>query len=448
VRETLFRAAQSTGTTAAEELVGQFQDADLTETCWTSSLAPFPTTALTGGRGEPGLILWPYPAATADCIDRANCADHYLRANPDYLVLTEHGLADPAGAALLKDTNLVVFLPFEAAVGDLSVDGGELRFRGRRCDAVMTEMLPGYLWRRGIVDLDPRNPRWLLDTHLVNGSLIATHKGLQAAHFTDYCRGHADLAALEHARADTAAELADAITRTLAVHHAAVIRPFGASQGTGVTFVDRRELGHAGVRHVAERIVATTTAALGSKYGGTDPFPLTVSPFTDAKRIDGCVTDLRIFVVYDPASGGIRGLPGMVRRAQIPLADGVPITAAAAMTNLNAVPAAGAIPGRRFFPATNPEILAQLGLNPDTLVRLCQHAAAIWADAFDDNTGGPGRQFAYGSVDFLIRRTDRRAVPIEMNGANVGSHPTVHPRWSATFGAATTHALTNLGLAR
>ncbi|MFY1674076.1 hypothetical protein ACN27G_29690 [Plantactinospora sp. WMMB334] len=451
MRETLFRAAQPTGTTASEELVGQFQDPDLTAACWTSSLAPLPVSAVAGG-ADPVLILWPYPAATADCIDRANCADHFVRAHPTYHVLTQHSLADPAAAALLKHTNVVVFLPFEQAVADLSVEAGELLFRGRRCDAVMSEMTPGYLWRHGLLDLDPQDPRWPVRTPLVNGSLIAAHKAIQAEHFAKYCRGHDDLVALDHHRATTAEELAGALEQVLAEHHSAVIRPFSASQGTGVTFTARTKTRQQGTAAVADRILAEIGAALSRKYGGTDPFPVTVSPFVTAARIDGCVTDLRIFVVYDPASGGVRGLPGMVRRAQTPLLDEVPITAASAMTNLNAPPAGAALPGRRFFPATSPQIMAALGLTPDALVQLCQHAAAIWAHAFADDHeaigGGAGPQFAYGSVDCVIREEDGKTVPIEMNGANVGSHPTVHPRWCDTFGAATTHALTNLGLAR
>jgi len=450
MRETLFRAAQPTGTTASEELVGQFQDPALTAACWRSSLAPLPVPTTAGPAGA-ALVLWPYPAATSDCIDRANCADHFVSAYPDYHVLTQQGLADPAAAALLKDTNVVVFLPFEQALGDLAVDAGELLFRGRRCDAVMTELTPGYLWRRALIDIDPQDPQWPSSIPLVNGSLIAAHKGIQAQHFARYCQGHDDLVALDHHRANTAGELTGALEQVLAEHQGAVIRPFSASQGTGVTFTGRTETLQQGTGAETTRILAEIGAALSRKYGGSDPFPVTISPFVPAARIDGCVTDLRIFVVYDPAAGGVRGLPGMVRRAQIPLLDEVPITAASALTNLNAPPSAAALPGRRFFPATSPEVMGALGLTPGTLIRLCRHAAAIWAQAFTDDRvigGDTGGQFAYGSVDFVIRGDDGKAVPIEMNGANVGSHPTVHPRWCDTFGAATTHALTNLGLAR
>jgi hypothetical protein len=451
MRETLFRAAQPTGTTASEELVGQFQDPDLTEACWTSSLAPMPLATATGPAG-PSLVLWPYPAATSDCIDRANCADHFVHTYPGYHVLTQQGLADPAGAALLKDANVVVFLPFEHVLGDLAVDAGDLLFRGRRCDAAMSELTPGYLWRRALIDLDPRDPRWPLRTPLVNGSLIAAHKGIQAQHFARYCRGHDDLAALDHHRATTDEELTGALEQVLAEHQGAVIRPFSASQGIGVTFTDRTAIRQQGSGAETARILAEIGAALSGKYGGAEPFPVTISPFVPAARIDGCATDLRIFVVYDPAAGGVRGLPGMVRRAQVPLRDQAPITAAAALTNLNAPPAVAALPGRRFFPVTAPEVMGALGLTHDALIRLCGHAAAIWVQAFTDDRrrsgGDAAGQFAYGSVDFVIRGDDGKAVPIEMNGANVGSHPTVHPRWCDTFGAATTHALTNLGLAR
>jgi hypothetical protein len=315
----------------------------------------------------------------------------------------------------------------------------------------MSELTPGYLWRRGLIDIDPQDPQWPSSIPLVNGSLIAAHKGIQAQHFARYCQGHDDLVALDHHRATTAGELTGALEQVLAEHQGAVIRPFSASQGTGVTFTGRTETLQQGTGAGTTRILAEIGAALSRKYGGSDPFPVTISPFVPAARIDGCVTDLRIFVVYDPAAGGVRGLPGMVRRAQVPLLDEAPITAASALTNLNAPPSAAALPGRRFFPATSPEVMGALGLTPGALIRLCRHAAGIWAQAFTDDRvigGDAGGQFAYGSVDFVIRGDDGKAVPIEMNGANVGSHPTVHPRWCDRFGAATTHALTNLGLAR
>ncbi|GGN38276.1 hypothetical protein FHR83_005463 [Actinoplanes campanulatus] len=449
MRETLFRAAQPTGTTPSEELVGQLQDPDLTRRCWDQSLAPITTTAAATVSAHAATILWPYPAGTADCVDRANCADHFLRANPGYHVVTPLGLAHPDVDRLLDGTDVVLFLPFEDAADELSIVDNHLQMRGRQIDAVISELAPGYLWRHGILDLDPHQPSWPLDTQLINGSLLAAHKGQQAHHFATYCQQQPGIVALDTIVVATVEELTGALERTLDGSRAAVIRPFSASQGTGVTFVDRDDITRRGGPYAAAHVVEQISAALARKYGSPAPFPLIVTPFTEAARLNGCVTDLRIFVCYDPTSDGLRGLPGMVRRAQLPLADTGSVTAAAALTNLNAAPVTEAIPGPRFFPATDPQILTALGLTPDDLVRLCEHATAIWATASQSTEDPDGRgPFAYGSVDFVIRRTDARAVPIEMNGTNVGSHPTVHPRWCHAFGAATTHALTQLGFAR
>ncbi|BEL12954.1 hypothetical protein Q0Z83_111450 [Actinoplanes sichuanensis] len=450
MRETLFRAAQPTGTTPSEELVGQLQDPDLTRRCWDQSLAPITTTAAATVSAHAATILWPYPAGTADCVDRANCADHFLRANPGYHVVTPLGLAHPDVDRLLDCTDVVLFLPFENAADELTVAGSHLQMRGRQIDAVISELAPGYLWRHGILDLDPQQPRWPLETHLVNGHLIAAHKGQQARHFAAYCRQQADIVALDTIVVATLEELTGALEHLLDGSRAAVLRPFSASQGTGVTFVDRDHLIRSGgPEAAAARAIAQISAALARKYGSPEPFPLIVTPFTEAARLEGCVTDIRIFVCHDPSSDGLRGLPGMVRRAQVPLDSAGPVTAAAALTNLNAAPAPAAISGPRFFPATDPQILAALGLTPDDLIRLCAHATAIWATAIQPH-GHPGARgrFAYGSVDFVIRHSDGIAVPVEMNGTNVGSHPTVHPRWCHAFGAATTHALTQLGFAR
>lgn len=389
--------------------------------------------------------MWPYPAGSADCVDRANCAGEFLRTYPGYRVLTPYGLGEQAGSALLADADLVVFAPFETLTGELSVHGTNLRYRGRIVDAVMSELTPGYLWRHGVLPLDPQQPTWDLRTHLVNGSLIAAHKGHQSTIFADYARNHDDIVAADHVVADTVEQVEAALVRILENARAAVIRPFSASQGTGVVFVDRSQVTQGSGPDAAAWAVARVHSALVSKYGGPNPFPLIVSAFAEAARIDGCVTDVRIFVVYDPTAGGVRGIPGMVRRAQLPLRDDQPVTDAAALTNLNAPAAPGALPGARFFPATAARVLEQLGLTADKLAALCGHAAALWAHAFAD--AGPGRQFAYGSADFIVG-DGGQTIPVELNGANVGSHPTVHPRWSGSFGAATTHALTQLGMAR
>ena len=143
----------------------------------------------------------------------------------------------------------------------------------------------------------------------------------------------------------------------------------------------------------------------------------------------------------------------MVRRAQVPLANRSKLELANAATNLNALPAEDAVDGPRVFPLAHPDILRSLCLTRERLVSLCIAASRIWADAFsktqmeanaDNRPDSP--QFGYGSVDFVIREGDHKAVPIEMNGSNVGSHPAVHPKYLDAFGQATTHALHNLGL--
>jgi hypothetical protein len=82
------------------------------------------------------------------------------------------------------------------------------------------------------------------------------------------------------------------------------------------------------------------------------------------------------------------------------------------------------------------------------LVDIGRAASILWAEAVEAEAAERATPvpFSYGSVDFLIRQDDGRAVPIELNGANVGSHPTVAVRRLDLFAEATTAALTALGL--
>jgi hypothetical protein len=150
-----------------------------------------------------------------------------------------------------------------------------------------------------------------------------------------------------------------------------------------------------------------------------------------------------MFVVYD--GEGLRAIPGMVRRAARPFRRGEPLTKDTAMTNVSSLE-----PGDpRVLPLTRPDVLSDLGLTPAALVRLGAAASMIWAQAVIAESAERGTPvpFSYGSVDFLVREEDGRAVPIELNGANVGEHPTVAVHRLDHFAEATTAALTALELA-
>lgn len=455
MRESLFRAAQQGGYYPSEEIVGQYQDEALSRRCHDESLAPIDLPARER-RDTPALVIWPYPTGTADAIDRASCADAFVREFPAYRVVTALGL----GREDLRDLasvpgDILVFAPFEAVVPETSVDGdGVLRFRGRRVDAVTSELFPGYLRRRGTLPLEFDGAAPVagpLATDIVNASSVAASKGLQMPLFERFGAGASGLAAMPYAVVNTEDELAGALARLLPGRRGATVRPFSASQGTGIAFVDA-SAATGDLLAEARRAVASIRTALRDKYGGDDAFPLTVTPFEESVLVDGCVTDIRVFVVHDPAARGLRAVPAMVRRAQVPLDACERLGSDCGMTNLNAPKAAGAAPGERILPVAHPRTLALLGLDEDRLVALCRDAAALWAAAFAEErglfTGNDCRQFAYGSVDVIVRGGDGALVPVELNGANVGSHPTVHPALAEVFGVATTAALRNLGLGR
>lgn len=454
MRESLFRAAQRGEAYLLEETVGQFQDEELTGRVHADSFLPLPAAPVPPAVADP-LVVWPYPAGTADLIDRANCADHFVRVNPAYRVLTPEGslLCDGDGR-VPPGGPTVVFASFEWLLPRLAVDplDGYLVLAGRRIDAVLNEMTLGHLARRGSLPAPrPVNGRRLIDpprTHVLNGTQIALDKGAQLdlfAALADVLRpfGVAPLTYLSAPERELAVQAAVDIAGR---GRGAVLRPFAASQGTGIAFVDGAGPFEAR-RAAARRAVAELEAAVTRKYGVDGAYPITITPFVESTKIGGAVTDLRLFVVHDPHTGGLHALPGVVRRAQRRLAGGTALDRAMACTNLNGNPVADPLPGPRMFPLADERVLDQVGLSADRLTDLGRAATTMWAAAVRREQAERGRSlpFCYGSVDVLVRE-GAGAVLIEMNGANVGMHPSVHPRFLDAFARASTGALASLGL--
>ncbi|GAB3885731.1 hypothetical protein GCM10029964_048870 [Kibdelosporangium lantanae] len=145
MREALFRAAQQGAYFTDEETVGRWQDDDLTTLVVDGSLCRIDAVAAPPPADDP-LVVWPYPRGTMHIIDRANCADHFLRANRDYHLVTEASLGDiPAGPALL-------FTPFDTVLPSIRLDDdGHLVFRGRRIDVMLNELSLAHLVRHGVL---------------------------------------------------------------------------------------------------------------------------------------------------------------------------------------------------------------------------------------------------------------------------------------------------------
>jgi hypothetical protein len=183
-------------------------------------------------------------------------------------------------------------------------------------------------------------------------------------------------------------------------------------------------------------------AAMADKYGHADPYPITLSTFVESRKIGGRVCDLRMFVVADPQAAAIRAIPGMVGLAQIPFGGRDELDAATCLTNLNAPPDPEVVPSPRELPLSDPDVLTALGIGEKELELLGRVAVLLWSRAVtaERATTGMALPFAYGSVDFLITEAGRIA-PIEMNGANVGSHTSVHPLFLDSFGLAMRAAL-------
>ena len=457
MREALFRAAQQGAYFTDEETVGRWQDQELTDRVLAGSFVALPPAQAPAAPAEP-FIVWPYPRGTMHIIDRANCADHFLRANPAYQLVTEAGLGEPAR---LPAGPVLLFAPFDTIMASVRLDpDGYLVFAGRRVSVLLNELSLAHLVRHGVLPaagmaglsaagygpIVPA-PR----THLVNGTQLTLFKARQMRHIADLADRLAPLgvASLPYASSIDRADAIEAVVALCGARGGVVVRPFGASQGTGVSLVG--PLTDPGsIRQAAAAALDRLEGAVAGKYGAAGQlaaYPVTITPFAESRKVDGAVSDLRMFVVRDPA-GGLRALPGMVRRAEIPFQAGVPLTAASALTNVSGPPTDGAPP--RVYPATRADVLAQLGLTPEALVRLGRAASLIWAAAVEAEQAERGTPvpFCYGSVDFLIRVDDGRAVPIEMNGANVGEHPSVAVRRLELFAEATTAALAELGMSR
>lgn len=447
MREALFRAAQQGAYFTDEETVGRWQDNELTDRVLAGSLVPVTAATAAPATDEP-FVVWPYPRGTMHIIDRANCADHFLRTSPEFQLVTESGLDGPIA---LPRGPVLLFAPFDSILPVLGVDGdGYLTLAGRPITALVNELSLAHLVRHGVLTADTvcaagyrpivSPPR----THLVNGTQLTLFKARQLRHVADLADRLAPLgvAPMPFASSACRADAIEAVNALGATGSAVVVRPFGASQGTGVTVIGA-DVDAAAVEEGLDRLDRT----VAGRYGGAGAYPVTVTPFVEGRKIDGAVADVRMFVVYDPAGGGLRALPGMVRRAARAFRPDE-ITTDTVLTNVSGTVSAGDLPGPRVFPASREDIREALGLTPDGLVDLGRAASILWATAVEAEAAERGTPvpFSYGSVDFLIRQDDGRAVPIEMNGANVGEHPTVAVRRLDLFAEATTATLTGLGL--
>jgi hypothetical protein len=454
MREALFRAAQLGGYGSDEESVARWQDDVLTDRVLAGSFVPLSTEPAAPPTEDP-FLLWPYPRGTMHVVDRANCADHFLRANPDFRLITEPGLGDPPR---LPDGPLVLFAPFDAVLPGIRQDGdGNLTFAGRRIGAVVNELSLAHLVRHGVLpradSVSAAGYRPVVTpprTQLVNGTQLALFKARQMRHVADLADRLAPLGvtALPYASSADRADAMEAVVALLAAGEGVVVRPFGASQGTGVTVVGpERDL--AAARRAAGAALDRLDTAVTGKYGAAGAYPVTVTPFVESRKIDGAVFDVRMFVVYDPANGGLRSLPGMVRRAELAFRPGEPLTTGTVLTNFTGAQLDNALPGPRLFPASGADMLARMGLTEDGLVRLGLAASTIWAAGVEAESAQRGTPlpFSYGSVDFLFRQDDGRAVPIEMNGSNVGEHPVVSVHRLDMFAEAMTAALATAGMA-
>jgi hypothetical protein len=444
MRDALFRAAQLGAYAPLEDVVGGLQNEELTVAMWDGSFFALSSQEPAAARRERPLVVWPYPRGTADILDRANCADAFLRDAREYELVTEPRLEReplPAGAC-------VVFAPFEALVPRLRADqSARLCLGDRPVDALVNELSLGYLIRNGVLDGEVAAlPGQVGGAAIVNGTRHALLKGRQLEHVATLATElrRARIAAPSHALANDADELASALAALAAEGASAVVRPFAASQGTGIGFVTHRN--GADPEPPVDALLAEMRHAVGAKYGSSAVYPLTVTPFVESVLLDGCVTDLRIFVVYDPDARGLRALPGLVRRARVPLRARPRLEPACAATNIR-VEAPDAV-GPSVFPLTAPEILERLGLDERDLVPLGAAAASIWGTAVERSRAEAGADevpFAYGSVDFVVRASDGDLVPIELNGANVGAHPSVHPEHVDRFATACVAALHDAG---
>jgi hypothetical protein len=432
MHEALVRAAQHGNWMANEESVARRQSERVTRQVYERSALPLakpPAPAWTGGSASPGsTLLWPYPRGSADIIDRANCADLFLRTHSRFRVVTEDGLDRGALAAADPAESIVLFCPFDAVLPRLSVTPDNmLAVDGRPVDAVASEMIVGFLMRAGLWPKPARGVDFThipaidrLGTRLVNGTGLALFKAAQMAHFQRHRHDLSGLGtALPHGRTGwDRAEVLAASEEWLARGYAVVYRPFASSRGTAVSFLRP----HSG-RSAVEDVLDAMEAAMADTYGHADPYPITLSTFVESRKIDGQVCELRMFVVADPSTEAIRAIPGMVCLTPVPFGE-----------------RAGS--GHRELPLSDPDVLAALGLGAEQLELLGRFAVLLWSRAVTAERAATGMAlpFAYGSVDFLITE-DGRVAPFEMNGANVAAHSAVHPLFLDAFGVAMRAAL-------
>ncbi|GAA2680213.1 hypothetical protein [Streptomyces lunalinharesii] len=454
MRESLFRAAQQGEWHTTEERVGQRQSPRRTREVWEGSWQRLEPLQPSGPPPDGAVVAWLYPRRTAAIIDRANCADRFLRADPQYRVVTEHFLDGDESPLSNREEKLLLFCPFDAAMDRLTcTEQGQLAVHGRRIDVVASEMTVGYLARAGHTPHPARPQEGTLAprldgfrTRFVNGTGITL---LKAAQLALGAREHEALSRLgvavpDFALAWTREEIREAVLPWLADRQGVVLRPFAASRGAGVTFLGPNDV--LPRAQAIDRAVDELEHSVLRAYGQTAPYPVTVSPFVESMKLDGRVCDLRMFVTADPETSGLRALPGMVRTASQPFSIRGEFDAAMCSSSFSGTADHQARAGLQSLPLTAPHVQAALRLTGEDLVRLGQAASLLWAAAVADarqRSDGPV-PFAYGSVDFLLT-DDGRAWPIEMNGANVGAHSCVHPLFVDAFPIAMCAALKDCG---
>lgn len=459
MREALFRVAQTGGFYRLEDTVGRYQDPALTGQVHARSfrsldLDPPPPAA------GPRLIVWPHPVGTSDLIDRANCADTWLRNEPEFDLLTSQRLADePEAARDSAGRDTLLFADFDTVLAGIGLDEDEwrrgiIRWHGRPVTALLDELTLGHILRR-----HGRGPDLLRHfaerpaadrTRVLNGTTIALYKAAQHAHMANLAGPLAELGVrpVPYSAAHGRDEAVNAMCRLLAEYDGVVVRPFAASQGAGVSFL--RDPGR-GRADACAALLTRLEESVRAEYRADGGYPVTLTPWYPTRRILGRVTDLRMFVVYDSLTGGVHALPGVVRCARTPLSPGDALTSGNACTSLGTPPDERALDERRMYPATSPETLELLGITPQTLIDLGQAATLMWSQAVKGASG-----FAYGSVDFGLLDTSANtgastgagagggraeAVAFGMKGNNVGMHPSVHPRYLSRFADATLDGL-------
>jgi len=441
MREALFRAAQHGKWAAQEESVAQRQSERITRQVYERSglpLAPPTRTAGSATRGPASgrTVLWPYPRGSSDIIDRANCADLFLRTSPEFRVVTEYGCDRDALAKADPAESILLFCPYEAVLPRLSVTPDNLlAVDGRPVDAVASELIVGFLMRAGLWPKPTRGVSFThipaidrLRTRLVNGTGIALFKAAQMAHFERHRDDLSDLnATLPDGRIGwDRAEVLAASEEWFARGHTVVYRPFASSRGTAVSFL--RPDGRLPRRRAVEEVLDAMEAAMADSYGQADPYPVTLSTFVGPRKLDGLACELRMFVVADPSTATMRAIPGVVCLTRAPFDEPDEPTRQTE--------------DHRDLPLSDPDVLAALGIGSGELELLGLAAVRLWSAAVTAERAATGMAlpFAFGSVDFLLTE-DGRVAPIEMNGANVAAQACVHPLFFDSFGVAMRAAL-------